>query len=107
MSEEAMKTVEILRLRDDAPVQFAATELARYLERMDEGIQAEVRRALRYAPEKPGIFLGLYEDFGLGVARHHLSGVRRPAAYCRRGAEWRDRRGEPAQRVAGRVSPVA
>ncbi len=65
MSEEAMKTIEILRLRDDAPVQFAATELARYLERMDGSIRAEVRRAVRYAPERPGIYLGLYEDFGL------------------------------------------
>ena len=62
-------------VRDDAPVQFAAMELARYLERMDEGIHAEVRRELRYAPEKPGIFLGLYEDFGLDCARRHFSGV--------------------------------
>ncbi len=63
-----MRSMVIYRLRDDAPVQFAAEELARYLERMDGEVRAEVRRALRHAPDTGGITLGLYEDFGLAAS---------------------------------------
>jgi len=60
-----MRSLEILRLRDDEPVRLAAEELARYLERMDGDVRATVRRALDYRPAGPGIWLGLYEDFRL------------------------------------------
>ena len=60
-----MTSVEILRLRDDEPIRFAAEELAHYLERMDSALQVQERRALHYRPEEAGIWLGLYEDFGL------------------------------------------
>jgi hypothetical protein len=62
-----MRSTEILRLRDDEPVLFAAEELTRCLEHMDGELRVEVRRALDYRPDQTGIWLGMYEDFGLAA----------------------------------------
>ena len=59
--------IHLYRVHDAEPVVYAAEELARYLQRMDD-VRVEVHAVDRYRPaDQPGIHVGLYDAFGLDV----------------------------------------
>jgi hypothetical protein len=63
-----VENIVIYRLGQGDPIRFAAQELRRYLSQVT-GLSASVRSARTWAPDAPGLTLGLLADFGLAPGR--------------------------------------
>jgi hypothetical protein len=63
------KCVALHPLSENQTIRFAADELSKYLQMMDPSVNVEVRRAQgEHRGDRPGINLGLFEQFGLEAA---------------------------------------
>ncbi len=62
-----MRVLAINVVGNDAVLDFAATEIQRYLHRISH-LQCIIQNELQYSPDTPGIWLGLYEEFSAIMA---------------------------------------